>query len=511
MPTRRTRAPLALVAVLLSGLSSSAQPGADRPLPDLIKNFERDYRKALADGNYDVIQLNNEKASYIYACVTLRLKSDFAIELCEQLLARDRERGGLGQFGVSHTISQLVQLYQAAGKHDRAVALLEEYVRWHREEYGEKNPHTVGVSRHLVRTLVDGKRYDRAVELLRSLLAGHKEASPEKLNLLTELMGAYQKAGKFDLELATGREALEHIKKLGKDQFRRAHSVRLLLGKSCVEAGKQELAREVIEGDLQESRKDNGADHPATLALLAEVAERYFAAGQPERALASLVEAVELRTKKDGADHPDTLLARSGLAEGHYRAGRRDEAIKHSAAVLPKLKEKLGATHHKTQAALTLLSDAYELSGKVAEAEPLRRDYLEVQRKLTPVPDAPQVGTALALLGLNLLRQEKWADAEKVLRECLASRRKWESRSWTTFNAASLVGASLLGQKKYQEAEPLLREGYEGMKQRETSIPPQGRIRVTEALERLVNLYDETGRKDRADELRKLLPPAKQP
>jgi hypothetical protein len=46
-----------------------------------------------------------------------------------------------------------------------------------------------------------------------------------------------------------------------------------------------------------------------------------------------------------------------------------------------------------------------------------------------------------------------------------------------------------VGQRKYSEAEPLLVEGYEGMKQRAAKIPPQGKIRLTEALQWLVQLY----------------------
>ena len=42
-------------------------------------------------------------------------------------------------------------------------------------------------------------------------------------------------------------------------------------------------------------------------------------------------------------------------------------------------------------------------------------------------------------------------------------------------------------------AEPLLRKGYEGLKQREGKIPPRRKIRLTEAVERLVQLYESTG------------------
>ena len=46
------------------------------------------------------------------------------------------------------------------------------------------------------------------------------------------------------------------------------------------------------------------------------------------------------------------------------------------------------------------------------------------------------------------------------------------------------------------------------MKQREASIPPPGKIRLTEAIERLVQLYEATGKKDKAAEWRAKLPVA---
>src|SRR5262249_30644539 len=85
-------------------------------------------------------------------------------------------------------------------------------------------------------------------------------------------------------------------------------------------------------------------------------------------------------------------------------------------------------------------------------------------------------------------------DAEPVLRECLTLREKAWPDAWTTFNTRSLLGESLLGQKKYADAEPLLVKGYEGMKQREKTIPPQGSSRIPEALDRLIGLYTATNK-----------------
>lgn len=76
------------------------------------------------------------------------------------------------------------------------------------------------------------------------------------------------------------------------------------------------------------------------------------------------------------------------------------------------------------------------------------------------------------------------------------------SDHWTTYNTKSLLGGSLLGKKNYAAAEPLLLEGYEGMNQHEADIPFNGKIRLTEAIQRLVDLYDATNQKNKATEWR---------
>jgi hypothetical protein len=120
-------------------------------------------------------------------------------------------------------------------------------------------------------------------------------------------------------------------------------------------------------------------------------------------------------------------------------------------------------------------------------------------------PDDPDTAGLQAMLGLHLLQQEKYADAEPILRACLTGREKTMPDSWLFFNAKSMLGGSLLGQKKYAEAEPLLLDGYEGMRKRAGTIPDQAKVRLTEALERIVQLYDAWDKKDKADRWRKML------
>lgn len=68
-----------------------------------------------------------------------------------------------------------------------------------------------------------------------------------------------------------------------------------------------------------------------------------------------------------------------------------------------------------------------------------------------------------------------------------------------------MLGGSLLCQRKYAEAESFLLLGYEGMKQREKSIPDAGKMRIPEAIQRVAELYEATGQAEKTAEWKKLL------
>jgi hypothetical protein len=159
----------------------------------------------------------------------------------------------------------------------------------------------------------------------------------------------------------------------------------------------------------------------------------------------------------------------------------------------------------ETQKFIVTLVDCYERLQQPAKAESLIREGVEYWKQKAGDSSVEYAG-ALASLGRNLLLQDKAADASPILRECLAIRQKKQPDAWTTFNTQSMLGSALLGQKEYTDAEPLLRQGYEGMEERQDKIPgPFKAQRLSEALQRLVQLYEATGNKDEAARWRKEL------
>jgi tetratricopeptide (TPR) repeat protein len=140
---------------------------------------------------------------------------------------------------------------------------------------------------------------------------------------------------------------------------------------------------------------------------------------------------------------------------------------------------------------------AYEKAGVHDRAEPLYREVLQQAEKVKTARD-PMFAQLQAMHGLSLLQRKKFAEAEPVLRQCLQTREQTQPQAWKTFCARSMLGGSLLGQKKYQEAEPLLLAGYQGMKEREHKIPPEGRPRLIEAAQWLIELYTVLGNEQQA-------------
>jgi hypothetical protein len=132
---------------------------------------------------------------------------------------------------------------------------------------------------------------------------------------------------------------------------------------------------------------------------------------------------------------------------------------------------------------------------------PLLREVLDKRRRqrLTQPLD---FAAPVAYLGRVLTDLDHAAEAEQHLREGLALEEKLRPVGHrSTANTRSLLGGCLARQKKFADAEPLLLQGYQGLAQAKAT-PPK---RLREALERLVQLYDAWGQKDKADEWRKKL------
>ena len=247
-----------------------------------------------------------------------------------------------------------------------------------------------------------------------------------------------------------------------------------------------------------------GPEHPDTLISMNNLAAAYRNAGKLDLAVPLFEETLKMTKAKLGPEHPRTLISMINLASGYQASGKLDLALPLYVEALRVQKVKLGPEHPDTMVSMHNLAIAYREHGEPNMAIPLLEETLK-RKKAKSGPDHPDTLASMDSLEVAYLESGKLDLAASLLRECLTTREKTQPDEWTTFCAKSTLGGALLCQKKYAEAVPLLLAGYEGMKQREAKIPPPDKVRLTEALERLVQVYVALEKKDEASKWRKEL------
>jgi eukaryotic-like serine/threonine-protein kinase len=164
----------------------------------------------------------------------------------------------------------------------------------------------------------------------------------------------------------------------------------------------------------------------------------------------------------------------------------------------------LGSEHPDTLTSMTNLAILYRSEGKYEEGEALFVKALEVQRRVLGDDNSDALDTMNAL-ALLYMKQLKYARAEALLHQAVNGYQGTGLNTWGRYNCESMLGASLAGQKKYAEAEGLLLSGYEGMVQREATIPAPSRFKVEQAGKWIVQLYQGWGKPEKATEWRQKL------
>jgi serine/threonine protein kinase/tetratricopeptide (TPR) repeat protein len=410
--------------------------------------------------------------------------------------AADRLDAGLGYPPlVEATLRRMMgQLFLDLGAHDKGYEYLKEAWEVQRRELAEDDPELLATNRLFGRVLFLLDRYDEAAAILGRTLALHRRVlgsdRPDTLDVMRWTAVAYTAQGRYQDGEQLLREALDRVPRLPENQDRVRVSLRQFLGASLALRGDLDGAEAELNRCLAEAQKSGIAD-----------------------------------------DSPYALRARRNLAWVYVLRDEPDRAEPYADAALEPTRIVMGDQHSWTLNALGVLARVYQAQGRYEEAAPLIKDA-ETRYRERWGEDNPRLAFVLGMRGYNLLAQQKYAEAEAPLRECVAIWKKRLlhggdlllslSRRGVTREygyAKSLLGASLMGRKNYAEAERLLVQGYEALKSKPEvaeDVTPLARRYQVEALERLVQLYEETAKPDDAakwrtqlKEARELAPPPK--
>jgi tetratricopeptide (TPR) repeat protein len=422
-------------------------------------------RKALGDEHRDTLTAVHGLAALYRA--TGRL------ELAEPLFLRNlklqRQMLGDEHFDTLETLNSLGVLYSQQGNSQQAETFMTQAFENRRKALGSKHPETLRSANNLGVFYATQKKYAQAEALLaetlefqRTALGGEHPWTLETVRDLLALAQEYSNAGRF------------------------ADAVR------CFETVRDEQIARL------------GADHVDTLNTLNGLGVAHWRAQQYEKSVPIFETILKARRVKPGDHDPQTFMAAFNLGVNYRDAGRLPEAIALLEEWVGRCHETLGAESSHLEFARDVLAETYERANDFLNAEALIRENAELARKKSGA-DSPAYASHLAHLAWNLLFQKRHAEAEPLLRECLAIREKKMPESWAMFSSVSMLGETLAGQKKYADAEPLLLRGYEGLKARKNAIPPHYKDRFTQALKRLTQLYDDWGKPDEATKWRELL------
>jgi eukaryotic-like serine/threonine-protein kinase len=441
---------------------------------------------------------------------------------------------------------QLAHILHHRGRSDaEVIRMAETAAEGHGSRMGPEHPDTLALLGHLATVYRGAHRLSEAIALFKRVsdteITKLGPDHPDTLKSLNNLAASYWDAGEYPEAIALHERVRDvQIAKLGPD-----HPDTLItlsnLALAYQAAGRLPEAIALFERVRDAQIVRLGPEHPDTLTTLGHLAFSYSGSGKLPEAIALFERVRDARIARLGPDHPETLITLNNLAGTYWSAKQLDKSVPLFEDVLKRREAGLGRQDPGTQLAVAnlgvnykdagrldkaipLLEEAYRSSGKLpdlrwvgtsllnayakvgrsAEAAKLVLEQLAEARKALP-NDSPHLAHVLAQDGIILLQIKAYADSEPLLRECLAIHEKTQPDLWNTFNTKSMLGGALLGQKKYAEAEPLLIAGYEGMKQRESTMPPQAKVHLTTALERIVQLYEATDKPAEAARWRKKL------
>jgi serine/threonine protein kinase/tetratricopeptide (TPR) repeat protein len=152
------------------------------------------------------------------------------------------------------------------------------------------------------------------------------------------------------------------------------------LARAYEAAGEPDKALPLFEENLKLMKVKPGADHPDTFAVMDNLAGSYLDAGKPGPALALYEETLRLRQAGLSVDHPDTLTTMNNLALCYTATFKLDLALPLLKETLALRKARLGADHVDTLNSMNSLAEGYRAAGDLDQAIPLWEETLKVRK-----------------------------------------------------------------------------------------------------------------------------------
>jgi tetratricopeptide (TPR) repeat protein len=402
---------------------------------------------------------------------------------------------------------QLGCALRAAGRAEEAIPCFEYAAETRSEELGNGNIDTIDSYAELAYAYYHAGRTDdarRQFERVLALSESHLGINDQKtLACRNGLAGVYSVLGEYEKAIKLQEETLGRCKEVlgAEDSY-----TLLVMGDlaACYRAaGRLDKAIKLYEETVRLLDTFEPGKR-STLFRKSSLAECYGQSGRLKDAISLFEEIFPIQEESLSLGHPNTADTAWRLAQAYQDDRQLDKATALLQRTVDWMKGNLGPSHRTTLAFTLKLAEVLCDARDGERAAQFYREYFEVQLTGT-TSDKETVAAELAKAARNLLKVQQYADAETYARGCLATWQESQPNDWNTFHVKSVLGASLLGQQRFTDAEPFLLTAYDGLQQRQATIPAESRGCLVECVERLVAVYDGLEKPDEAAKWRETL------
>ena len=322
---------------------------------------------------------------------------------------------------------QLASILFARGQHEDAIKLMQSVCDSMKQQFGLNHKDTLITLNNLATFLAEENRLSEAIDTLKQVLAGKRALLPEN----------------DDSTLLTWSNLSALRSRIGEKQ----------------------QAVEDMQRIFAITKAKHGPRHHQTIAALDHLAitQSYL---DVEEAIPMYEELLELRSNFFGADHPMTVRTKLLLSTSHLGQGN-------AVAAEPLLRECVawngansasrGTRFVSADSQLILALTAQGVPEKAAEAEQVAEAFLAFVQQNAP-PNSPPQLQARVNLGISVLAQARYEEAESILRECYNDALKFERLPPDLVGLVQTqLGIALLHLDRREEAVPLVKDGYQNL------------------------------------------------
>lgn len=397
----------------------------------------------------------------------------------------------LGDKHLSTLISMNNQgaLYLALGKSSEAELCFREVLGARRTIFGNGHPETLNAINNLAALLKLSGYLDEAKSLFLEALEVSRQVHGSEHQVtfrsINNLGNVLESQGMLEDAERYYNEGLTLSRKIYGDDHPNTLTVIGNMATLLQNQGKLSEAESFQIEALKSQRRVLGDEHPNTIISINNLAALLEAQGKLQDAETYYHEAIETCRRVLGVEHPFTIVMIHNMGLLLKSQGRLDDAVPYYREELDIRLRLHGGGHPDSIKSMHALAILLELGNRWSESEELWRLQLGVART-EQADGGARLGSVLIRFGMNLIEQDRYADAQIMLEECLEIRRRLMPEGhWLIWNTQSLLGHTLTKQAKFVQAEGLLVEAAE-----QIDPPEQWRsLRRGEAIQRVVDLY----------------------